>query len=725
MNALPATLFSSKPRFGVLALTLVAASTVCLATAAPTIKVVSGASQKTVYASSFASPLVVSVTDPVSKLPLSGYQVDFTPGAGIGLSSPTAITGANGQASVTATGLAAGSYTVVAQVDGYAKDTATFNGLGVGKVALTIVPTNVTSVVSLIPALTGYTLTGFINNDTQATVTITGAPVLTTPATAKSIAGTYGIHAAAGTLSTQNYSFVGGAGKLTLAGLQACGILGPNASGWLKGTYAFNLYNQQGGYTGVMTADGVSKLQAEALFNQSNTASPALATFTGIYEIGNGERGSMALLQSQTGVAGPAQVSNYCFAIDHIVNGVANSGRIIAANSTGMAEAGSFYLYDGSVTSPASLQGTYVVSLQGTSLDLATSTTLDGNGNVTGGLADVEDMTMVANTPTEQYNPKLPVTGAYVYEPELGGGLLTINYNNQQVNFAFVAPTNKHLLLMTEDDATNIPNGWTSTEPLYFGDAKLRTSAPISAATLTGNLNMRLQGVDPTVNSTAPTLVGQEGVIAEAGGFNFDGVGTFQAQGLFVTLDGQYVTTLDYDTIQSTLTYTVDPATGRFESLDRLTNSCVVCGYIVNSNELDAVVTQTGLPLFATFETAATAPLKTKVSDLNGAYSVGSMALISPLVGAWEGILRCDGKGTFQWAADSEIVPTGLFSNLALHGTYTAVGGGYAMTLYGDSSPDFYVFLDANGHGSMIPTNLATTYSLPMLDINVMNPPAI
>ena len=51
-----------------------------------------------------------------------------------------------------------------------------------------------------------YTLSGFVNGDTQGTAT-TGTPALTTTATATSAPGSYTITAAVGTLTATNYTF--------------------------------------------------------------------------------------------------------------------------------------------------------------------------------------------------------------------------------------------------------------------------------------------------------------------------------------------------------------------------------------------------------------------------------------------------------------------------------------------------------------------------------------
>ena len=59
------------------------------------------------------------------------------------------------------------------------------------------------------------TITGFVNSDTSAVVS--GAPVLSTTATATSPAGTYPVSVAAGTLSAENYTFALANGVLTIS----------------------------------------------------------------------------------------------------------------------------------------------------------------------------------------------------------------------------------------------------------------------------------------------------------------------------------------------------------------------------------------------------------------------------------------------------------------------------------------------------------------------------
>jgi hypothetical protein len=95
----------------------------------------------------------------------------------------------------------------------YTAASATVN-LTVHKAVLTATANNASKVYGTAnPAFTP-SYSGFVNGDTSAV--LTGSPSLTTTATAASPAGSYIITAAAGTLSTANYSFVFVNGTLTI-----------------------------------------------------------------------------------------------------------------------------------------------------------------------------------------------------------------------------------------------------------------------------------------------------------------------------------------------------------------------------------------------------------------------------------------------------------------------------------------------------------------------------
>jgi len=221
MNATSSTPLKSNLAFGCITLLLVACGA-SVASALPAIHVIRGANQQGIYGSSFPAPLVVWVGDRLTERAISGLRVDFTPAAGIGLSSSYAITDEHGLASVTAIGFSTCTSAVDAQVSGFPNARVRFEGLAVEKATLTVVPGDLSSRLGApLPAATNYTITGFVNGDTEDSAKITGSPVLTTTAKQHSYRANYAIKGGVGSLSAPNYRFVAGFGTLAI-------LVGPN-----------------------------------------------------------------------------------------------------------------------------------------------------------------------------------------------------------------------------------------------------------------------------------------------------------------------------------------------------------------------------------------------------------------------------------------------------------------------------------------------------------------
>lgn len=112
-----------------------------------------------------------------------------------------------------------GAYTITAALGTLASTKYTFafvNGtLTVGPAVLTVAANNANRAYGAANPSFTYAMTGFVNGDTQTSAT-TGAPNLTTTATAASAAGTYAITTSAGTLGAINYSFAYVNGALTV-----------------------------------------------------------------------------------------------------------------------------------------------------------------------------------------------------------------------------------------------------------------------------------------------------------------------------------------------------------------------------------------------------------------------------------------------------------------------------------------------------------------------------
>ena len=211
--------WKSKLVLGCVASLLVVASAAGTASALPEIKILRGVNQQTTYGSDFPAPLEGWVTDSVNERAVSGLRIDFTPGLGILLNSSSAVTDERGLASVTASGLAACTSSVGAEVSGFPAAKVNFEGLVVDKAVLTVVPANLSAQLrASVPIVTNYSFTGFVNGDTVGTAGITGSPVLTTTAIDRGPHANYAIKGGVGSLSAPNYTFVAGFGTLAVLG---------------------------------------------------------------------------------------------------------------------------------------------------------------------------------------------------------------------------------------------------------------------------------------------------------------------------------------------------------------------------------------------------------------------------------------------------------------------------------------------------------------------------
>jgi hypothetical protein len=207
----------SRLRFSVLILAVVTASTALAAE--PSLRILKGNNQETVYASAFAVSLTVQVVDSVTKQPIAGVQVVFSAAQGTGLNASSEITNSDGIAAVSAIGTAAGASAVSAQIAGQPASLVQFSNLAVNKAVLTVVPSDINVTVGAgLPAITEYAIRGFVNGDTEATAQISGAPILTTTAKGNSPRENYAIKGGVGTLNSPNYNFVAGFGTLAVIG---------------------------------------------------------------------------------------------------------------------------------------------------------------------------------------------------------------------------------------------------------------------------------------------------------------------------------------------------------------------------------------------------------------------------------------------------------------------------------------------------------------------------
>jgi len=155
-------------------------------------------------------PQTIAFTQPTSPVTYGAKPITLSATSNSGL--PVALTIVSGPATLstnTLTITGAGSVVVAANQPGnatYAAASQVTRTITVNKAALTAAAAKQSMTYGgLLPPLT-YTLTGFVNGDTQATAT-TGAPAVSTTAKATSPVGSYPITIATGTLAAANYSF--------------------------------------------------------------------------------------------------------------------------------------------------------------------------------------------------------------------------------------------------------------------------------------------------------------------------------------------------------------------------------------------------------------------------------------------------------------------------------------------------------------------------------------
>jgi hypothetical protein len=187
---------------------------------------VSGDNQRTGYGMTFANPLVFEVTE--GGLPRAGIPVTFA-SSDMRLSSLRAVSGANGEVTITATPLAVGNLSGTASLmtTGEAFSITFAEAANPGLLTVTAKSESVAQG-KPIPVLS-YSITGFLNGD-KATV-VSGAPTLSTVAEGTA-EGSYPITVAMGTLAATNYKFklVNGTLTITSAGTVAKPVFTPNGN---------------------------------------------------------------------------------------------------------------------------------------------------------------------------------------------------------------------------------------------------------------------------------------------------------------------------------------------------------------------------------------------------------------------------------------------------------------------------------------------------------------
>jgi len=224
-----------------------------------------------------------------------------------------------------------------------------------------------------------------------------------------------------------------------------------NAS--LNGQYAFSMSGVEaktGAFAaqiGSFAADGNGNITSglEDVLNLSTAAPPSLLTFSdGTYQIDSNGRGLIKL--NITG-GGSLQLS---------VSLISNTQGYVVQTDGAAATTGSLNLQTPSAFSAASINGKYVFDVSGISFAGPTPSIIsqigqftgDGNGNITGGVTDINDGSFAPTgaVPVEVATYQLDTNGNGT---NFGRGTLTLNGKN----YAFYIVNSTRISLLEEDDA--------------------------------------------------------------------------------------------------------------------------------------------------------------------------------------------------------------------------------------------------------------------------------
>jgi hypothetical protein len=308
---------------------------------------------------------------------------------------------------------------------------------------------------------------------------------------------------------------------LSVYALAQCKPTSPSATtnARLKGTYSFEIEqidltdSGYGSWTlGAFTADGKGNVVA-GLFdsNGPHYSSEQNGKFTGIYSIGNDNRGLLAL-----SIPGSTGTIDFCLALDSITSGVAGAGEMVEDDSSETVGHGRFYAQGVSAIAESSVKGSWAFGTQGSKISgggeetrhaSAGYLTLDGKGSLTVGEIDVSDDSYNSSDDLEnQYLSKVPVKGTYTLAASGRGTVtLTATQGGQSETFHevfYVAGASQILLLDSDDGYASSTNG-DKNGTITAGKAWLRTTSTFNNETLDGTSVLVSQGITFNGSSTA------------------------------------------------------------------------------------------------------------------------------------------------------------------------------------------------------------------------------
>jgi hypothetical protein len=288
-----------------------------------------------------------------------------------------------------------------------------------------------------------------------------------------------------------------------------------------------------------------------------------------------------------------------------------------------------------------SLFGSYAFSVAGTNggnpVAIAGSITFDGQGNVTGGSEDIAGSA-----------GPIAITGGTYHVGTDGRGNVTVTTASGSAKWMIVMQNHSRAAITGFDTGTNVVNG----------SMDLQTPAQFTAASITGNYGLSLQGI-----SAAHTIG------------TFRGVGAFTADGVSAITGGR-MDLNDTGTAQTALavagTFTAPSNIGRGTlTLTSGAGTQTFVYYMANGTRLKLVETDALAKATAEAVTQATGPFT--ASSIKGSFATAVIGLNGNSAPTSMGaILTLDGTATVKATLD-----TNNNGNTALSQSVT---GSYAMT---------------------------------------------
>ena len=274
----------------------------------------------------------------------------------------------------------------------YQQATKTVN-LIVNKAQLTVTANNETTVYGTTRPPYTYTITGFVNGDTQATAT-TGAPSLSTSPATPTLPGTYAITTALGTLASTNYSLTLVNGTLTITGRPTLTVTAASANrsyGAVNPTFSASA-------TGAVNGDTFTFTESTA----ATTASPV-----GTYPIAPLATGANLGNYTVVYVNGTLTIGQATLTVT-----AGNASRLYGATNptftatvTGAQGTDSFTTTESTTATTFSPAGTYPIFPLATGVNLANYTVVYVNGTLTVGQAT---LTVTAANASRAYGAANP-----------------------------------------------------------------------------------------------------------------------------------------------------------------------------------------------------------------------------------------------------------------------------------------------------------------------------